>query len=309
MTVSFIVIAYNEQRMIAQTIEAILAQQNLPEHEIIVVNDGSRDKTLAIVQERAAKHPSIAIIDQPNKGRGAARAVGVRAAKGDYLAFIDGDILLPPDWLQRCLAYMKEYDAVGGIAVPDGDVAFVHRVAHLKPKAASHTVSVSGGNGLFKRQVFDKVGFEADRRNGEDVAFNRAMTEHGLRTTSIPDLLVEHCEYKNYRTSLSWLFESGQGASRQLYEQRRLRLPDIAFFGFVIGVIVAIIFGLLTGWWWLSGLAVFLYVTASSFMHLREKFYLNNLPTAISGIIINDSLLVSYYIGRLAGVFTEWNKR
>ncbi|HEX8762642.1 MAG TPA: glycosyltransferase [Candidatus Saccharimonadales bacterium] len=172
MTVSFVVIAYNEQRSIERTVRAILAQNGLEEFEIIVVNDGSRDQTLEIVQRLGVEDSHIRVIDQPNKGRGAARAAGVAAAKGGYIAFVDADIVLPADWLTRCLPYLKDqgYDACAGTALPDGDVSFVHRITEMEPKLAAQTTTVTGSNGLFKRSVFDKVSYDASKRNGEDVA-------------------------------------------------------------------------------------------------------------------------------------------
>ena len=205
MTVSFVVIAYNEERTIARTLASILAQTDLADFEIVLVNDGSRDATLHIVQDMAEKHSHINIIDQPNKGRGASRAAGVAAARGDYIAFVDADIILPPDWLQRCLRHMAGYDAAGGIAVPDGDVAFIYNLFDLPPKVTAHTVSVTGSNGLFKRAVFDKVSFDPSKRNGEDVAFNRDMEAQGITTVSVSGLIVEHRESKTYKESLRWL--------------------------------------------------------------------------------------------------------
>ena len=150
MKTSFVIIAYNEERNIAATLDSIFAQNNLHDYEVVVVNDGSRDRTLHLVQAIAKEYPELRIVDlQPNRGRGAARAAGLAAAQGGYLAFVDADIVLPRDWLDRCMSYMSEFDACGGIAVPDGDVAWVHRVFKLMPKVAAHTTKVSGGNGLF----------------------------------------------------------------------------------------------------------------------------------------------------------------
>ncbi len=312
MKTSFVIIAYNEERNIAATLDSIFAQDNLQDYEVVVVNDGSRDRTLQLVQAVAREYPELKIVDlQPNKGRGAARAAGLAAAQGDYLAFVDADIVLPKDWLSRCMSYMSEYDACGGIAVPDGDVAWVHRVFKLSPKVAPHTTKVSGGNGLFKRAVFEKIGFDPNKRNGEDVDLGYQIDAAGLNTTSIRDLLVEHHETKTYGESLSWLFESGVGASRQFYEHKQVRLPDLAFFGFVIAMLVTIIGGFFIPTSLLTVLIILdlLYVSASSAMHLFTKFNLSKtLVRSVFGVIANMTLLVSYYLGRSLGMITEWRK-
>lgn len=311
MNVSFVIIAYNEERNIARTLESILAQDGLRDYEIIVVNDGSKDNTLDVVRIIAKQHDVVRIVDlQPNQGRGAARAAGVAAANGKYLAFVDADISLPSDWLKRCLPYMQTHDACGGTAVPDGDVAFVHGLLGLAPKAAAHTTIVTGSNGLFKREVFDKVSFNPHKKNGEDVDLGHQIVAHNFKTITVPGLLVDHRETKSFTVSVGWLFQSGMGASRQLYEHRELRLPDLAFFGFAV-LLLAVAAGIAVGVnGWLAALLIFGYVSLSSAMHLRGKFYLIKTPfKSVVALLVNDILLISYYIGRLFGLVTEWRKR
>ncbi|HEX8762610.1 MAG TPA: hypothetical protein VF733_02510, partial [Candidatus Saccharimonadales bacterium] len=127
---------------------------------------------------------------------------------------------------------------------------------------------------------------------------------------TVPDLVVDHREYKTYSGSLSWLFESGIGASRQFYEHRQIRLPDIAFVGFMglllLGILLPIL-GVVP--WWVSLIVLFLYVSATSLMHLRGKFYLERTPLrSVAGLLINDTLIAMYYLGRAVGLATEWKK-
>jgi glycosyltransferase involved in cell wall biosynthesis len=307
---SFIVIAYNEEQNIARTLESILAQAALKEFEVIVVNDGSKDNTLEIVQFIARGHKAVRVVDlQPNQGRGAARAAGVAAAKGKYFAFVDADISLPSNWLTSCMPYMDEYDACGGTAMPDGDVAFLHGLLGLVPKAAPHTTTVTGSNGLFKREVFDKVSFDPNKKNGEDVALGYQILEAGFKTITVPGLLVDHRETKSFIESVQWLFVTGIGASRQFYEHREIRLPDLAFFGFVF-VLFASIAALILGTpWYIPANALASYLTVSSAMHLSGKFALGRTPfKSFAALLINDVLLGAYYIGRMVGFATEWKK-
>lgn len=308
---SFVIIAYNEEDNIERAIRSIEKQNNLESYEIIVVNDGSKDDTIGVVKRLAVNNKNISIVDlQPNQGRGAARAAGIKAAKGSYLALVDADITLPEDWLATCYKYMPKYDACGGTAVPDGDVSYVHRVCNLVPKAVAHTTTVTGSNGLFKKTVFEKISFDPNRRNGEDVDLGFKIAQHNIKTTTIPGLLVEHLETKTYKESISWLFESGIGASRQFYEHPRIRLPDMAYAAFVVVSVTSlslVVTQLLPGWIALAAIAGIL--ITSSAMHLRGKFHLSH-TVAKSGvaIIINASILLSYYIGRTVGVVTTWRK-
>ena len=94
--VSFVIIAYNDERHIADAIKSVRAQ-TLQDIEIICVNDGSTDSTLQKMQEAAATDERITVLNQPNSGIFAARRAGARRAKGDYIMFLDSDDLLVPN--------------------------------------------------------------------------------------------------------------------------------------------------------------------------------------------------------------------
>jgi glycosyltransferase involved in cell wall biosynthesis len=99
--VSTIIPCYNAERWVAATLESALAQ-TWPNREIILVNDGSRDGSLAVARQFEPR--GVRIIDQPNAGASAARNAGLRAARGHYLQFLDADDLLAPDKIKRQLA-------------------------------------------------------------------------------------------------------------------------------------------------------------------------------------------------------------
>jgi len=77
---------------------------------------------------------------------------------------VDADIYLPPTWLATCLVYLEEYDALGGIAVPDGDVTFLYNKFRLVPIGAPATTTITGNNGLYRRRVFENAQFDEPSR-------------------------------------------------------------------------------------------------------------------------------------------------
>jgi glycosyltransferase involved in cell wall biosynthesis len=96
--VSILIPAYNSQDTIAETLRSALAQ-NWPAKEIIVVDDGSRDRTLEIARSFAAGN--VKVITQQNQGAAAARNNAYSNCQGDYIQWLDADDLLSPDKIAR----------------------------------------------------------------------------------------------------------------------------------------------------------------------------------------------------------------
>jgi glycosyltransferase involved in cell wall biosynthesis len=303
---SFVVIAYNEEENIAKAILSIMSLHKLPEFEIVIVNDGSSDRTSTEAQLLSQAIQEIRVINfESNRGRGAARSAGLAATKGEKIAFIDADVVLPSDWWIQTSAGLLGADACGGIAVPDGDVAFVHRILDLRPRVRPHTTPVTGSNALFKRSVFNEVSFDEHKRNGEDVDLGHQMKAAGLIATSIPWLIVEHSEKKSFRSSLNWLYESGIGAANQFVERKVWRVPDIATLSFLLVVVSATGLGWSTNAW-LGILLALIFLLASSAAQMASKFqYKPNVLKFLAGIAVQSTLLFSYFTGRTIGFLLQ----
>ncbi|OOF55601.1 glycosyltransferase, partial [Rodentibacter myodis] len=88
-SLSFIVPVYNVEQYLCECLDSLI-HQNI-DKEIIVINDGSTDNSLAIAMEYFSRYPFITLINQHNKGLSAARNIGLKAARGRYVYFIDSD--------------------------------------------------------------------------------------------------------------------------------------------------------------------------------------------------------------------------
>lgn len=100
MKLSIIVPVYNVEKYIARCIDGLL-DQTMIEYEIIVVNDGTRDKSMDYVIEQSKKHNNIVIINRVNGGLSAARNTGIEHARGKYLLFCDSDDTIERECLKR----------------------------------------------------------------------------------------------------------------------------------------------------------------------------------------------------------------
>jgi glycosyltransferase involved in cell wall biosynthesis len=105
--VSVVVAAYNEADHIAGLLDSLRRQTLLP-REVIVADDGSRDDTSAIAEHRGAR-----VLRLPHRGPAVARNRGARAAVGDVLVFLDGDMACAPRFLERLVAPIAAGHAVG----------------------------------------------------------------------------------------------------------------------------------------------------------------------------------------------------
>ena len=176
---SFIVPAHNEQRLIAATLEAIHASaRELDAHyEIIVVDDASTDRTADI----ATKHEARVLCAQ-HRQIAATRNTGARAARGQWLFFIDADTLIHPGYLRAATGALRDGASGGGAGVKLIGPTHLHeRFGQWLMIHVFRLVGVTPGCSLFcTRAAFEAIGgFDETYYAGEDVAMGRALARHG----------------------------------------------------------------------------------------------------------------------------------
>lgn len=174
--VSVVIPAYNgTSRYLREAIRSVLAQ-SFTDHEIIVVDDASTDRTDALVQSfpqvRYVRHAS-------NAGQAAARNTGAQLAQGPFLAFLDQDDLWEPEFLEQTLAIL-EPAAEAALVHCDGyqvnerneileyDAAMKHHASITQLLRGGHDAATSGS--LFRKRWFDAVGgYDANLSIWEDI--------------------------------------------------------------------------------------------------------------------------------------------
>jgi glycosyltransferase involved in cell wall biosynthesis len=155
--ISIIVPAWNVQRYIAQCLTSVLDQMG-PDHELIVIDDGSRDATLARIRALLEARPAIAstVLAQDNQGIAVARNNGLAVARGEYIMFVDSDDRLLPGSLAALEQVIGEHH-------PDV-VACDFRVWHPDQEDKSHRVGLRYPQGLVRDQATILNTFFADRQ-------------------------------------------------------------------------------------------------------------------------------------------------
>jgi GT2 family glycosyltransferase len=195
--VSVVVCSYNGSRTIAETLAAL---ENLayPDYEVIVVDDGSTDQTSAI----AARY-EVKLFRTENNGLSAARNLGMNAASGDIVAYIDDDAYPDPHWLTFLVSGLRdaEHAGIGGPNIaPPGDGAIADCVANapggpihvlLSDRVAEH---IPGCNMAYRRDKLLEIGgFDPRFRvAGDDVDVCWRLQERGWTIGFAPAAVVWH---------------------------------------------------------------------------------------------------------------------
>ena len=196
--VSVVVCAYNAER----TMEACLASLehlNYGDYEVIVVNDGSTDRTLEIAQ----RFSFVSIISQTNLGLSAARNIGAEAATGEIVAYTDSDCVADPDWLAYLVGAMQRLGTVacGGPNYAPPEERLVPSAVAVSPGGPTHVLltdetaeHIAGCNMAFRRDILLAAGgFDPlFRAAGDDVDMCWRLMDRGYTIGFSPAAMVWH---------------------------------------------------------------------------------------------------------------------
>ena len=179
--VSVIVPIYNKEKYLKKCLDS-LRNQTYRELEILLVDDGSTDKSLEICRSYSEKDERIRVLPKENEGVASARNLGIRESRGAYLSFVDPDDYVHPEYVERLKKALEEYGAEIAYSPmievwegrPEGisvitDAAQVwdaKKYNWFDPKA--HTVSCSA---VYRRACIGNVLFEDGLKIGEDTLF------------------------------------------------------------------------------------------------------------------------------------------
>lgn len=159
-----------------------ILQQTYPNFELLLIDDGSTDGGSEICDELATKDARIRVIHQGNAGVSVARNTGIENAKGEYIAFIDGDDIIATNYLEVLLSGMKEQTALSMCShmrisaydqIPSentGDIHF-YKAKECAKKLLSGRFPISACCCLMRRRLLGEIYFPSDIRSNEDKLF------------------------------------------------------------------------------------------------------------------------------------------
>ena len=184
--ISVVIPAYNAEKYIEKTLESVISQtyRNL---EIIIIDDGSDDKTFEACQALSAKDSRIIVYRKVNEGVGKAREYGVSKASGEYITFVDSDDTIEPEMYQVLMENLKKYNADishCGYKVVDSSeniTSYFFNTEELRVQGheeglidliAARKIEPTLCTKLFKKTLFRDLSYDLSMRINEDYVLN-----------------------------------------------------------------------------------------------------------------------------------------
>ena len=225
--VSVIIPTFNGQKYIGETLESVLAQ-TYRSLEVIVVDDGSSDRTADVVRAFA---PDVHLIGQRHAGHPAARNCGVRAAAGEFLGFLDHDDLWAPGKIAAQLQCFRNESTL--------DLVFGHIQNFFSPEMSEDerrrvTAPMDAlpgqlqGAMLAKRSSFDRVGPFSEQRSMGDFLdwYGRAMIQNLKVHMQSQVVMHRRIHAANYQRTHGHLRKQYLSALKQLLDRRRSAIAE-----------------------------------------------------------------------------------
>lgn len=224
--ISVVVPFYNLAAYLPETLASVAAS-DYDDIEVVIVNDGSTDPdSIELLAKIRQTSPEISILDIPNGGLANARNVGVRAATGEYIAFLDADDCVMPTYYSQCAQILDKFD----------NVSFVYSWINYFGESEGHWLNFDtefpyflAANMLAAFQVVRKRDFLEAGINDQDMMFGMEdyeawlrMASLGYKGVSIPDALVN---YRVRHNSMARQFR--RSTVLYMYEQMAKKNPGI----------------------------------------------------------------------------------
>ncbi len=214
--VSIVITVKNEEAHLRALLDSLLGQE--PPTEIILVDALSRDETPALAQEFATRFPDRVRVYQRSGSRGMGRNTGAARARGEFLAFIDGDCLADSRWVAELRRGLAQVDVVAGRTVPVGRETY-GKLERVELYLRGSDVTFPSCNLAYCRRLFLRLGgFDPRFITAEDIDLNLRAVSAGAQIRYVPEAIVYHRMRSTVLRFLYQAFWNGYGR-KQLTEK------------------------------------------------------------------------------------------
>ena len=187
--VSIVITVRNEAAHIERLLTSLFAQE--PPFEIVLIDALSTDGTYEIANELARSHHELRVYRKYGS-RGGGRNEGVRRARGEFLAFIDGDCIADGHWLAEFRRGFREADAVAGRTEAVGSKVYAS-LERVELYQSGNDVTFPSCNLGYAKALFDRLGgFDPRFNTAEDIDLNLRAVQQNVNIRYLPGALVYH---------------------------------------------------------------------------------------------------------------------
>ena len=252
---SIIIPVYNNEAYLRETLKSVLAQ-TYRDFEVLLVDDGSSDQSLAICRDFVAKDDRLHIFSKPNGGVSSARNYGLERAEGKYIAFLDGDDCIDAPMYERLIQALEAHgaDIAGcGVCKEKHYVPRQHEQTSGKPLLSDRPRELlskkeyfidSVWNKVYRREVIGSLRFDETISYSEDKLFVVGAFLRAPRLVLLPDVFYHYIQHGD---SLSWqdtytVWEGNYRVNKKIYEMFKTSaeeksLKESSFRGYVKSII------------------------------------------------------------------------
>lgn len=326
-SVSIIMPVYNEEDYIEKCLKTIINQTYSNIEEILVVDGGSKDKTIEILNEMCKKNNKISILENPKKVQPAALNIGIKKAKGDIIIRVDAHALYKEDYVLKCVEKLNELKDLKVVNVGgptylltskdyiENCIVYLHEskfgigVAKFRQKDYEGFVDTVW-NGAFFSEMFKEIGlYNENLYRSEDNDMNNRIVEKGYKIYQSKDII----SYYKPRTTISEVLKQNLENGKAI-GQSIIKNPSIIRIRHLVPVIFLssiVLFGITQSVSTISRIIEIIILSSYLIVDIYESFKIgknNGFKYIPMMIIMFFALHVYYGIGTILGFFKGFNK-
>ncbi len=238
-TVSVLMPVYNARRYVAEAVESILAQ-TFDDFELLIVDDGSTDRSLNILKKYASMDARIHLVSRPNTGYVVALNEMIKRAQGEFIARMDADDISLPDRFKKQVEFLRNHPRVGVVGgayelIDDrGRLLTIRRLfndnARIQDRLLSGDTHLAHPSVMMRRSLLQQVGgYDASLMPTEDLDLWLRLGEI-TELANLPDILIRYREHiasiSTWQQGRPWLEK--REACRRAWQRRGIEARPIS---------------------------------------------------------------------------------
>lgn len=280
-TITIVTNVFNEEENICAFLQD-LKEQEYRDFDVIIIDDGSTDNTLHVIQDQMGKLP-VRVISLDHVGLKKARAKGIEQVKSEYFVVIDADIRFDSTCIGKFVKSFRDpsVGAVSGLLLSTGK-SWISSASSIVSAGASKALTrpdgtkelASGGFSAYRRTAVDQVGGFALERVAADLDISWKLKSSGWKIVAQNDITGYHRDPDTIPSILRWGFTRGQMGfyTRLKHREGLIHWPHLVRFGPILLVAISLINWRLGTTLWLAALLSFMLFVSTIQAGILTKF-------------------------------------